>query len=283
LNKNFNSPYKAINPSDFWRRWHLSLSTFLRDYLYIPLGGNRRAGSASLILILVITVFISLLAIPYLKLWITHEISLPSPGDYIILASVLILTLFGPVSLILYLLGFMWSKIARFIHTEINLMITMLVGGLWHGASWLFVIWGGLNGLGLVIFKLFKGIKTPYFFKTLLFNRVCSILFTFTFISFTRIFFRSSDLETARNVIDQIFLRFGTEFIPERLALNKWALGLFILGMVVHWLSEDLKQGLRDLAGRSPFPVQAGLVLIIVFIIYQATGAEMTPFIYFQF
>ncbi|MCX7649738.1 MAG: MBOAT family protein [Flavobacteriales bacterium] len=281
LNKNFNAPYKAVHVADFWRRWHMSLSTFLRDYLYIPLGGNRHAGKASLTLLVVITVFISLLAIPYLKNWIFY-MDAPSPGDYFILSAVLLLTAFGPVALVAYTLGTRWRRLARWIHTEINLMITMLVGGLWHGASWMFVIWGGLNGLGLMVHKLLAGsAKTASNLSTG--RRAIGILTTFLFISFTRIFFRSPDLNTAREVMDQMLLHFGWEFLPQRLWLNRWVFGLFLAGMALHWLPSSWKASVRAALGRSPFVVQAAVCLLMVIAIYQATSAQLTPFIYFQF
>jgi len=282
LNKNFNSPYKAVNVADFWRRWHMSLSTFLRDYLYIPLGGNRYAGTASLILLLVISLFTALLAVPYLRLWV-QGFENPTPGDYFILSAVVILTVFAPLAMLAFIFGYFWPRIRRFIHTEINLMITMLVGGLWHGASWMFVIWGGLNGLGLMVFKLVSGFRKTDWAALTPWRRVTGIIITFLFISFTRIFFRSPDLPTARDVINQILLHFGGAFIPGRLWVNRWAVALFVLGMLMHWLPSTWKQSVRQALGRSPFVVQAAVSLLVVVLIYQATGAELTPFIYFQF
>ncbi len=109
---NFNSPYKALDIQDFWRRWHITLSRFLRDYLYIPLGGNRKG-----------------------------------PG-----------------------------------RTYVNLFATFLLGGLWHGASWMFVIWGGLHGLALIIHRYWQrlGFSMP---------RVLAWVITFNFINFSWIFF----------------------------------------------------------------------------------------------
>lgn len=282
LNKNFNSPYKAVNVADFWRRWHMSLSSFLRDYLYIPLGGNRRAGMASLVMLLVIAFFTALLAIPYLRQW-WQGFEAPTPGDYFILGAVILLTVFAPLAMVAYLLGYFWPRIRRFIHTEINLMITMLVGGLWHGASWMFVIWGGLNGLGLMAYKAFSGFRRTDVADIPPLRRASGILVTFLFISFTRIFFRSPDLPTARDVMNQMLLHFGGSFAAERLWVNRWSVGLFVLGMLVHWLPSAWKQALREGLGRSPFAVQAAVSLLVVFIVYQATGAELTPFIYFQF
>jgi D-alanyl-lipoteichoic acid acyltransferase DltB (MBOAT superfamily) len=131
LPKNFNSPYKAENTQQFWRRWHMTLSRWLRDYLYIPLGGNRNATAGTYIIIAAVAVIGSFLSGSW---WV----------------AVAVLALAGGI-------GFWaWKKPGdrKLITTNINSMNTMLLGGLWHGASWNFMIWGGLNGLGMVIYKI---------------------------------------------------------------------------------------------------------------------------------
>ncbi|MCX7769399.1 MAG: hypothetical protein N2110_10345, partial [Flavobacteriales bacterium] len=275
LNRNFNSPYKAATVGDFWRRWHMSLSTFLRDYVYIPLGGNRKAGVGSVVMLGVISLFTALLAVPLVRQW--QYVDYPGPGDYLILTVVAFLTAFGPVALFMYAMGYWWQRAARFIHTEINLMITMLVGGLWHGASWMFVIWGGLNGVGLMAYKLFSGFRRVNISEMPAWRRTLGITITFVFISFTRIFFRSADLDTARSMIDQILQHFGGNFVPERIALNGRCFLLFTAGMVIHWLPDFLKEKLRSGLARSPLAVQAAIACLVVLIIYQASSAELTP------
>jgi len=133
LPKNFNSPYKATNPGEFWKRWHISLSTWLKDYLYIPMGGNRSATFASYTIIIIITIIAIILSG---NVWI---------GAVVCVA----------VGFITYR-AYAFPESKRKINTNINLMNTMLIGGLWHGASWNFVIWGGLNGIGLVFHKFWK-------------------------------------------------------------------------------------------------------------------------------
>jgi alginate O-acetyltransferase complex protein AlgI len=131
---NFNSPYKAVNIIDFWRRWHMTLSAFLRDYLYIPLGGNRH------------------------------------------------------------------GKFRRYI----NLMITMLLGGLWHGAGWTFVAWGGLHGLYLVLNHAFRGLRAKVGWEDGRFGRagrVISILITFVSVVVAWVFFRAPDFGTAVGLV----------------------------------------------------------------------------------
>ena len=131
LPKNFNSPYKAENTQQFWRRWHMTLSRWLRDYLYIPLGGNRNATAGTYIIIAAVAVIGSFLSGSW---WV----------------AVAVLALAGGIGY------WAWKKPAdrKLITTNINSMNTMLLGGLWHGASWNFMIWGGLNGLGMVIYKI---------------------------------------------------------------------------------------------------------------------------------
>ncbi len=131
LPKNFDSPYKAENTQQFWRRWHMTLSRWLRDYLYIPLGGNRNATAGTYIIIAAVAVIGSFLSGSW---WV----------------AVAVLALAGGIGL------WAWKKPAdrKLITTNINSMNTMLLGGLWHGASWNFMIWGGLNGLGMIIYKI---------------------------------------------------------------------------------------------------------------------------------
>ncbi|MBP5374637.1 MAG: MBOAT family protein [Bacteroidales bacterium] len=131
LPKNFDSPYKALNTQQFWRRWHMTLSRWLRDYLYIPLGGNRNATAGTYIIIIATAVFGSFLS-----------------GSWWVAFGVLLLAA---------LIGlWAWRKPSdrKLITTNINSMNTMLLGGLWHGASWNFMIWGGLNGIGMIIYKI---------------------------------------------------------------------------------------------------------------------------------
>ncbi len=131
LPQNFNSPYKAENTQQFWRRWHMSLSRWLRDYLYIPLGGNRNATPATFVIIGAVAVIGSFLSGSW---WVAFGVAVVA----------------GAIGL------WAWLKPSdrKLITTNINSMNTMLLGGLWHGASWNFMIWGGLNGLGQVIYKV---------------------------------------------------------------------------------------------------------------------------------
>ena len=133
---NFNSPYKATNAGQFWKRWHISLSRWLQDYLYIPLGGNREATFGSYAIIITIAAIAILLS-----------------------GSILVgLAIVGVLVLVALRLKLQKTQRKKII-TNLNMMNTMLLGGLWHGASWNFMIWGGLNGIGMLIYKYWKAIS----------------------------------------------------------------------------------------------------------------------------
>ena len=252
LPKNFNSPYKAKDPAEFWNRWHMSLSRWLKDYLYIPLGGNRNATFGSfciIIMIAAIAVFLSN------SLWVGVGV--------------------GVLAVILGLVAIFVPAKRRKITTEINRMDTMLLGGLWHGASWNFMIWGGLNGIGMIFYRFWKNwsvyVRTLFildisilvwalcvFVPRPVFNMLfvwCLIILagnvirmiynlcggkkawqwlqdawaifqTFTFITFTRLFFRSgSNLDpaeanetawnTAKNMVNQMGSQWELNRIPD--------------------------------------------------------------------
>ncbi|MBP7102006.1 MAG: MBOAT family protein [Bacteroidales bacterium] len=320
LPKNFDSPYKATNPGNFWKRWHISLSTWLKDYLYIPLGGNRKGTFASYFVIILILLIIVFLAN---TLWVTISV--------ITLVIVVVLVMIFS------------SKARRGIVTNINLMNTMLLGGLWHGASWNFMIWGGLNGVGILSFKfwrnrsiyqqtlvaftlsvvlyaldyvfqqpiyqigwiwagiLFVGTFINMLYKLvfknrplLYVNRAWGIFLTFIFITFTRLFFRSgSNLNpaeaneiawnTAKNMVNQIGGKWDFSLIPTILYEYKNIFILFVVGMIIHWLPERWKRWYRLNFALLPQSIQLFVVVFAVFLIYQFITADLQAFIYFQF
>jgi len=259
FNINFNSPYKAVNVAEFWKRWHISLSTWLRDYLYIPLGGNRGGSIASYILIAII-LFIFVMLI----------------GEY---------SLFWKISLgaiVLVVLSLKSPRLKNILDTNINLMITMLLGGLWHGASWNFITWGGLNGLGLIFYKYWRRIS-PYEKYKVWYVRMFKIAITFSFISFTRIWFRSPDTETANIVLNKLMLDIDWSLAPEVIRNFYIVFALFLTGMVVHWLPVHFKRSYRHWFIRSHPVIKMAAVLFTVILIWQTLSAEFVPFIYFQF
>lgn len=153
LPQNFNSPYKASNPQDFWRRWHMSLSRWLRSYLYIPLGGNRNASFGTWFWIVLFALIAAILS----DSWVVPTIFL------VIAAALLILAQVRP-------------QTRKSIVANTNRFVTMLLGGLWHGASWNFIIWGGLNGLGMVIYQIWKAMTAGT--RMLLTLSICALLGT---------------------------------------------------------------------------------------------------------
>lgn len=209
---NFNSPYKAANITDFWRRWHISLSTWLRDYLYISLGGNR------------------------------------------------------------------CSKFRRYL----NLLITMVLGGLWHGASFRFIIWGAIHGVALAGHKLwmelFPKIKTGNFFLKLL-----GVFVTFNLVSFAWIFFRAPDMKSVGEMLSQIGTSFGFALIPDILISYWIVFAIIIVGFAIHWLPSNFKEFYRGAFIKTPIWLKVIITVLVVIIIFQAKSSNVQPFIYFQF
>lgn len=216
---NFNSPYKAVNITDFWHRWHISLSSWLRDYLYIPLGGNKKGKT----------------------------------------------------------------------RTTINLLLTMLLGGLWHGANLRFIIWGGLHGLGLVIHKLWVKLNTSFnkYYNVRSsknwFTHFVSVFLTFNLVSFAWIFFRAVDMQSAQAMISQIAGNFSFGLIPIMILSYYKIFLVIIIGLLIHWLPSSFKENYRGKFIQSHISFKILVVVFVVFIIYQAKSAEIQPFIYFQF
>jgi D-alanyl-lipoteichoic acid acyltransferase DltB (MBOAT superfamily) len=297
LPQNFNSPYKSRNPQEFWRRWHMSLSRWLKSYLYIPLGGNRKI--------------------------LGKEVK---------------------------------DKTAA---GNFNSFITMLLGGLWHGASWNFVIWGALNGAGMIVYKIWA--KMNWNLKMLLMtllmaglwlayallhapiwnlffvwgmalwigsavryaywwyeriqmkrgnllsplasrlspianslSTIWAVAQTFVFITFTRLFFRSgSNLdpetanqeawETATNMVNQMGGAWNSSIIPDFLWEYRNVVILFVLGMVIHWLPSRVKRGYRLRFALLPMWAIILITVLAIIGVYQFVTADLQAFIYFQF
>ncbi len=261
LKRNFNSPYKAVSVADFWRRWHISLGSWLKDYLYIPLGGNRTGSVGSYIAIFFIFVFLI-----FITQW--YELIFVYAG----------LTA-------LYLLGILLIKdFKRYVHRDLNLIITMVVGGLWHGASENFVIWGAMNGVALVIYKYWRKISfyensdkwLAHFWK---------IFITFNFITFTRIWFKLDGDGEPAIMLSQIWnhFDFSWDLFVTVLETYQSVFWIMLAGFIVHWLPDNVKFTYTHWFTKMPVPLQAISVAIIVLLIYQAVGTESPPFVYLQF
>ena len=259
LPKNFDSPYKAQNVGNFWKRWHISLSTWLKDYLYIPMGGNRGGSVFSYIMLTIVLLFVTLLV-----------------GYWWVFPALV------SVGIILALLSWKFPSFKRQVNTNINLLLTMLLGGLWHGASWQFIIWGGLNGLGLVVYKFWRKIS-PWEKSNHRLAVIWKIAITFTFITFTRVFFRSESMEVVNGMLHQIFSPTKLALIPEIFISYKWPLLVMLTGFVFHWLPYATKDRYRGWFIRQHFVAQAAIFALVVFVVYQSISSEMQAFIYFQF
>ena len=208
---NFNLPYISKSVTEFWRRWHISLSGWLRDYLYIPLGGNRH------------------------------------------------------------------GKIRQLI----NLMITMILGGLWHGANWTFVFWGGLNGFALCVEKIFTKKKS----ESGIFLKLIKIFLTSMFISFTWIFFRAENFSEAWKIIRGIFtLQNG---ISQPFSWSFIAISLLLISEFAA-VSKAQKENQKEIKGFCPIMnlnTITGLTTFFVFVglILGLAFTGINPFVYFQF
>ncbi len=259
LPQNFNSPYKAKNVGEFWQRWHMSLSSWLKDYLYIPIGGNRGGSTFSYISLGVILAIIVLLA-----------------------GKLILVPILAGVVIVLAVLAKFSPQIRRSIDTKINLMLTMLLGGLWHGASWQFIIWGGLNGIGLVVYKAWRKIS-PWEKYSNAWVNIWKITVTFCFITFTRVFFRSESMEVVNGMLHQIGTAMDLSLVPKVLVAYKWVFLVMLFGFVIHWLSDRWKERIKDWFVASPLWVQVVLAAVTVVVVYQSISSDMQPFIYFQF
>ncbi|WP_434036590.1 MBOAT family O-acyltransferase [Formosa sp. 4Alg 33] len=259
LPKNFNSPYKATNAGDFWKRWHISLSTWLRDYLYIPLGGNQKGTVASYIILSVILLGVIL-----------------AFGNLLIVFSTLL------ILLALFILSLYNSKVRNQINTNINLMLTMLIGGLWHGASWKYVIWGGLNGLGIVVYKFWRKIS-PYELKNQRYVRAWKIAVTFIFITFTRIYFRGESMDHISRWYSQVANNMDWTHAIDILVHYQAVFWVMAIGYLTHWLPQYLKDRIEIQYSKSPVFIKIALAVLTGVICYQAFSSDFQPFIYFQF
>ncbi|RMZ50297.1 MBOAT family protein [Flavobacteriaceae bacterium PRS1] len=207
LPDNFRYPYASIGFSEFWKRWHISLSSWLRDYLYIPLGGNR------------------------------HGIT----------------------------------------RMYVALMLTMLLGGLWHGAAWTFVIWGALHGIYLVVERL---LKNKIHIKINAWNGVLLALLTYTLVNFTWVFFRAREFSTAKNMIgSMLFMNGDGEKILGTFDIIKVFTVITIL-FLCHWVMRNTSMKSVSLK-TSPWIL--GIVWAIMFFLIVIAQGSGEQFIYFQF
>ena len=217
FNKNFDAPYKSATITEFWRRWHISLSSWLKDYLYISLGGNRK-------------------------------------GKF---------------------------------RTYVNLMTTMTLGGLWHGPSFRYILWGIMHGAALCLHKLTLGAfprltsKTGAEMKPL--RRIIGILITFHFVCAGWIFFRADTMDKALEVFRSIFTNFHPELLFDMISGYSLVFVFMVIGYVLHFLPKRADNAFQKVITRTNYLGKAALLIVVIWIIIQVRSSEIVPFIYFRF
>ena len=214
---NFDSPYQSATITEFWRRWHISLSSWLKDYLYISLGGNRKGRA----------------------------------------------------------------------RTYANLMLTMLLGGLWHGAAVRFILWGALHGAALAVHKALMH-AFPSVFKASgeqmrPWRRVLGVLVTFHVVCLGWILFRAPDMHTGERILSQIFGHFQWRLIPQVVSGYGAVMALMAAGYLLHMLPRRAEAGGERTVAGAPLVVKALMLTVLIWCVMQIKSSEIQPFIYFQF
>ena len=214
--KNFDAPYKSATITEFWRRWHISLSSWLRDYLYISLGGNRKGK----------------------------------------------------------------------VRTYLNLLLTMVLGGLWHGAALRFVLWGALHGVALALHKMWLSIIPWAKAKGEDMNplsRLLGVILTFHIVCLGWLLFRAEDMPTVQVMLYQIFHNFNAAIIPQVIEGYKLVVGLIVLGYFMHFIPRKIDDDMMRKVGSAGFWWQVALLVIVAWCVMQVKSSDIQPFIYFQF
>lgn len=264
---NFLSPYQSSNITDFWRRWHISLSSWLKDYLYIPLGGNRKATIG--------TYFFTALIFTSSLLVTTHALNLSIWTGLLISFSILLL----------FILPSVIQKNLSGVSTNLNLMTTMFLGGFWHGASWNFIVWGGLHGIALAVHKIWmiitgktlKGVNNRWWYKAIM------IFITFHFVCFGWIYFKAADFTIANNMIHQITHNFSLSVWGAFYDNYKPVLWMMMLAALLHAIPDNYADRIIE---RFPkIPMVAYLVIFFAFVLLYGVfkSAEPVMPIYLQF
>ena len=264
---NFMSPYQSLNITEFWRRWHISLSTWLKDYLYIPLGGNRNFSVASFIFVggFLVGSFIMGVELFHLSnLWAA-------------VVSVVLLLIFIIPALI--------TRKTSGIAANFNLLTTMLLGGFWHGASWNFIIWGAIHGVGLGIHKIWMLLtdKSLAAFNQNRIYKIISGILTFHFVCFAWVFFKAEDLEIAKTMIYQIFNNFDISVFGPFYDNYKGVVWMILAAMVLHLVPDNLAD--KVIARTKTIPMVVYILVFFLFLIlygYFKSAEQVMP-IYLQF
>ncbi len=211
LKENFRFPYQSLNLQEFWHRWHISLSTWFRDYVYIPLGGNRKGK----------------------------------------------------------------------IRTYVNNFVTMLVAGLWHGASWMFVLWGALHGAGLVVHKLCKSKLDQL--PNCWYVKLGSWMLTFLYVSFAWIFFRAPDMQTAITILSKIGNDFSLSYLQPFIETRMTWTVFVVLGFALHGVRQKHVDKLKSIYADTPWTLKLILLFVVLQLVINYRLSDIQPFIYAQF
>ena len=214
--KNFDAPYQSASITEFWRRWHISLSSWLRDYLYISLGGNRKGR----------------------------------------------------------------------LRTYLNLFITMLLGGLWHGAALRFVLWGALHGVALAVHKLWLQVVPGA--KILgrdmsLWRRLLGVVITFHIVCLGWLLFRAESMQSVELILHQIFYSFNSQLIGQVLSGYLFVAVLMGVGYLLHLMPGSVDSLACRVVVKSPMWLQVIMFAVVAWCVMQIKSSDVQPFIYFQF
>lgn len=259
LPTNFRTPYQSKNITEFWRRWHISLSSWLKDYLYISVGGNRKGSFWGYFF--PILFFSSILLWGYLQLN-TSKIPLIIAG-----AS----TCTFALTLVLS------NNKKKTMYSNFNQMTTMLLGGLWHGASLRFIVWGALHGMALAIHKTFAELfqkKEAEKRSSGGFWNVIFILITFHFVAFCWIFFRAKDFNIAMDVINNIQnITFNWQQWIVIIESYKNVFLLLLLGFIWHFFPEKFTNKLKIIFEKTPLLIKAFILAITFWVVYATASS----------
>jgi len=213
INENFDSPYQSSSITEFWRRWHMSLSSWLKDYLYISLGGNR---------------------------------------------------------------------VGKF-RQYLNLMITMILGGLWHGAHFNFIIWGFMHGLALAFDKMRSSIASKFSLKTPKGLKIVGIILTFHFVCFCWIFFKASSFQDAQTILIQIFTNFNGSAWKPMLSAYGIVFSIMLFGYIIHFFPKSYESLSVNVLSKVTLVGRVAIMLVFIWIIIQVKQADQVMPIYLQF
>ncbi len=264
---NFLSPYQSRNITEFWRRWHISLSSWLRDYLYIPLGGNRTDTFGTWFFPMIFFIAITLATMNMFNLIWWQSLSIT--GGIILL----------------FVLPAAISRDKKGISTSMNILTTMLLGGFWHGANWTYIIWGALHGVGLGIHKVWMLITGRSLARTkrTWVYKIIMTLVTFHFVCFTWIFFKAADFNTAMIMIYQIAHDFSFSFWVPFFKNYQTVLYIMALAYLLHLIPDKFPDYIINRFQR--VPMIAYLVIFFAFLLLYGyfKAAEPVMPIYLQF